>query len=211
MIYFYEKKQLMFKFNNNILKQALTFNQFTELTSSFFEAPNPPKPYDNENYLNYTKSNARWSKRLTKKVKLSAELTSKIESINGMLFFILINEPWCGDGAFTQAFIHNLASVSKGKIDLKIILRDSNLNIMENYLTNGGMAIPKLVCLDENLKEIMTWGPRPKALKSQLEEWKKDAGFDNQAKIQQVYEWYIKDKNQSIETEFVEIFEKITN
>lgn len=48
-------------------------------------------------------------------------------------------------------------------------------------------------------------GPRPEKLTAQLEEWKKDADFDNTAKIQKVYEWYIKDKNLSIEGEFLGI------
>ena len=26
------------------------------------------------------------------------------------------------------------------------------------------MSIPKLICLDQNLKELGTWGPRPKFL-----------------------------------------------
>lgn len=148
----------MFTFTKEILDNAFTYSEFMAFADDIFNLENPPAPYDNENYMNYSKSNVRWSQRLTKKLKLTEEIVNLVKSIEGTWNWVLINEPWCGDGAFSLAFLHNLSVASEGKINLKIVLRDENHPIMNEYLTNDGMAIPKLVCLDGELNEMLVWG-----------------------------------------------------
>jgi len=198
----------MFKFTQEILGKTLSAQEFMEFTSSIFERKSKEKPYDNENYLNYTKSNFRWSKRMAKSFEITPQQQEILQNIEKPMLWILLNEPWCGDGAFTQALLNQIAIASEGKITLQILLRDKNPEVINNFLTNGGMAIPKLIVLDKNYQLITTWGPRPKKLQDQLEGWKKDENFDNTAKIHRVYEWYIKDKNQSAQEEIFELISK---
>jgi hypothetical protein len=37
---------------------------------------------------------------------------------------------------------------------------------MDQYLTNGGRSIPKLVAFDDDGQALFTWGPRPAALQT---------------------------------------------
>ena len=51
-------------------------------------------------------------------------------------------------------------------IELKIVLRDDNDEIMQQFLTNGTRAIPKLVVIDAESSVVLAdWGPRPEPAK----------------------------------------------
>ena len=92
------------------------------------------------------------------------------------------------------------------KITLKIVLRDTPPFMIDNYLTNGGKAVPKLVTRDKNEKDLHTWGPRPQKCQTLYEEIKvKYADFEQQ-KIE-LQNWYNKDKGESIQKEFLEMLD----
>ena len=47
------------------------------------------------------------------------------------------------------------------QIDLKIVLRDENEELMNEFLTNGGKSIPKLIALDQNHEVVNSWDQDP--------------------------------------------------
>ena len=51
----------------------------------------------------------------------------------------MITEDWCGDSSFNLAVIEKMASITDN-IDLVIIERDSNFDIIDQYITNGNHA-----------------------------------------------------------------------
>ncbi len=58
-------------------------------------------------------------------------------------------------------------------IKIRYILRDENPEVMDDYLTNGGRSIPKLVALEEDtLEEQFTWGPRPQEVQQKMLDYK---------------------------------------
>jgi hypothetical protein len=89
-----------------------------------------------------------------------------ISALSGWrLHLLAISEDWCMDTSSTIPFLQRLAESVAG-IDLRLILRDANPDIMNRYLTNGTRSIPVLIILDENFREIGRWGPRPAALQA---------------------------------------------
>ena len=66
---------------------------------------------------------------------------------------------------------------------------------MDRYLTNGARSIPIVLVLDETLKELGHWGPRPKALQEFV--------MANKSRIPkaelypQVRKWYARDKGET--------------
>ena len=89
------------------------------------------------------------------------------EVVNGRtLNQLAISEDWCVD---TSSTIPTLARVTESApgVDLRLILRDANLDIMDRYLTNGARSIPVLIVLDGDFNEVGHWGPRP----SELQAW----------------------------------------
>ena len=124
------------------MKELVTRGISSEAYRTFFEEVvakgEPYGPPDAGHGIDYT--------------KLNLARTRRIE----------ITEPWCGDGAQNLPVLQALAALAP-KIDMHILLRDSHLEVMDRYLTNGGRSIPKLVAFDGEGKELFQWGPRPAA------------------------------------------------
>jgi hypothetical protein len=88
------------------------------------------------------------------------------------------------------------------RVELRILLRDQHLEIMDLYLTNGtARAIPKLIAFDEESNEVFTWGPRPdvaaKLVRSRLDE-----GIPKTKAYEELHGWYARNKGKDIEAEF---------
>ena len=73
---------------------------------------------------------------------------------------LVIAEDWCGDASNTVPVVAKLADAVPG-LELRVILRDANPEVMDRYLTNGSRSIPVVIALDENYQELGHWGPGP--------------------------------------------------
>jgi hypothetical protein len=108
-------------------------------------------------YLNY---NWKRQAHVHEAYTPSEALASAVEAIDEPQLWMVLTEPWCGDSAFLLPVIAEAAALSED-VRLRILPRDENLDIMDQYLTDGGRSIPKLVAFSEQGKELFTWGPRP--------------------------------------------------
>ena len=54
---------------------------------------------------------------------------------------LVIAEDWCGDASNTVPVVAKLADAVPG-LELRVILRDANPEVMDRYLTNGSRSIP---------------------------------------------------------------------
>lgn len=87
----------------------------------------------------------------------------QLEMINPLqsrkLRVIAITEDWCGDAMLNNPVLMKIAE-SAG-IEVRYLLRDQNLELMDQYLTNGtSRSIPIYIFLDEEGNEYAVWGPR---------------------------------------------------
>ena len=98
----------------------------------------------------------------------SAALQAAVNAIDEPQVWMVLTEPWCGDSAFLLPVIAEAAGLSD-HVSLRILLRDDNLDIMDQYLTGGSRSIPKLVAFSEDGEELFSWGPRPQAAARQFE------------------------------------------
>lgn len=184
--------------------QFLDWNKYKEIFEDILSAEKPMAPYDNPAYFDYLKLNASRQKRWLKVGKLNLDLVEKLKQISKPLDWILITEPWCGDAAHSNPFIQMLSEVNP-LINLKIFLRDTPPFLIDNYLTNGGKSIPKLIVRDAQGKDIFNWGPRPKECQTIYDDLKtKNATFEEQKIILQ--NWYNKDKGVSLQEELLKLF-----
>lgn len=72
---------------------------------------------------------------------------------------IVLTADWCGDAALCVPIFQRIAEFSN--IDLHFLIRDENMELMNQYLTNGTSAsIPIFIFFDKFGKEVMVWGPR---------------------------------------------------
>lgn len=150
-------------------------------------------------YFEYRKLNFQRSSRLEKTFEPADETKILFAQIKTKQTWVVITESWCGDSAQNLPIIAKLAQLNKN-IQLKIVLRDSNLDFMDLYLTDGGRSIPKLIAFDENNDELFQWGPRPKIAKELFARLKNE-GMEKTEINKELHLWYGRDKGKEVENE----------
>lgn len=151
--------------------------------------------------------NLQRSARIMKTYRVSADLIDEIKKINEPQLWMVITENWCGDSAQILPYLALMAE-ENSNIDFKIILRDSNPDIMDQYLTNGTRSIPLLVAFDSNGNELFRWGSRPKVIQEQFLKWKSE-GIVKPELYQKLHLWYARNKGEAIESEFLDILKTV--
>ncbi len=150
-----------------------------------------------EALTNYTMLNDKRMKRLDKTIKIDAESVAKIQAFDKKVTWLVLTESWCGDAAQTMPVMNKIANLNDN-IDFKVVLRDENIQLMNLFLTNGAMSIPKLVMLDSETNEVLAdWGPRPSEATKLVEDFKNTHGVLTPEFKQDLQMWYTKDKGQN--------------
>ena len=156
--------------------------------------------------FNYTKLNYQRSNRIEKTFVPSNELTELMTRFNSPQTWMVITENWCGDSAQNLPYIAKLAELNDN-VNLKIVLRDSNAEIMDKYLTNGSKSIPIMVVFDELGNELFKWGPRPQKAKEELILLKKQ-GIEKPELYEKLHLWYGRNRGQELIEELTELLSK---
>jgi len=111
---------------------------------------------------NNIKLNHQRSSRIHKSYKPGEELVKAARQIDRPQLWVVLSEHWCGDSAQNLPYLAEIAKLNSN-INLRIILRDENPEIMDEYLTDGNLrSIPILIVFDYEGNELFRWGPRPK-------------------------------------------------
>jgi hypothetical protein len=193
-----------------LIEKSQTYQAYQEMINDLLAENKTTGSIHTEAYLDYTRMNVKRMNRWDKTAKVSSEIEEVIKSIDLPQIWLIITEAWCGDAAQNIPFLVKLADLNP-KIDLRLILRDENPELMDEYLTEGARSIPKLIVLSEDLAQVMgTWGPRPGFLQDRLKAYKLDAlGVSPKEFSEGTHLWYAKDKNESLERELMELFSSI--
>ena len=114
---------------------------------------------------------------------------------------LVIAEDWCGDASNTVPIIAKLVDSAPG-LELRVILRDENPELMDQYLTNGARSIPIVIALDDKFEEVGHWGPRP----TELQAWvmANRATTPKTELYPQVRKWYARDRGETTLREVLE-------
>tara|TARA_B110000046_G_scaffold28052_1_gene28880 strand:- start:206666 stop:207286 length:621 start_codon:yes stop_codon:yes gene_type:complete len=189
----------------DVLNTAMSYETYMNLLIDLLAEGKPTWVDQNEAMVAHGKMNLQRMKRLNKTIQLQDELQDVISGLTRKITFLVITEGWCGDAAQNVPVFNKLIEHSEN-IDLKLILRDKNLDVMDAFLTNGGRSIPKLIALDTtSLKVIGTWGPRPDTAQFMVTEFKKIENGDYSEFVKEVQLWYAKDKTLSMQKELIEL------
>ena len=151
--------------------------------------------------------NLQRSARIMKTYRISDNLKEEIQRINEPQTWMVITENWCGDSAQNLPYLALMAEENLN-INFKIILRDSNPDIMDQFLTNGTRSIPILVSFDINGNELFKWGARPKVVQDLFNQWKAERIVKPEL-YKKLHLWYAKNKGQAIESELLDILKTV--
>ncbi|WP_084549597.1 thioredoxin family protein [Aquimarina spongiae] len=191
------------------IENSYSYQEYRTLVSDLLAEGKSTGNEQSEALTNYSMLNDRRMKRLDKTLKLDEAVTeafsdAKVDHIT----WVVLTEGWCGDAAHSIPVINKLAELNNG-IDLKIVSRDNNDELMNNFLTNGGKSIPKLIAYDTQNKEVIdTWGPRPSIATQMVNDYKeKHGGLDPEFK-QDLQVWYNKNKGVNIAQDLLQLLPK---
>lgn len=181
---------------------TFTYSTYRAMIQVLMAAGKTTGQNHSEAMLGHTTMNIARMNRLDKKAEITEELSAKLQVLPKQTWLI-ISEAWCGDAAQNLPWIIKMAERSK-HIDVAIVLRDENEELMDLFLTNGSQSIPKLIALDQHMEVLYTWGPRPQLMEDTRMALK-TAGKDYTDILQTLHMMYAKDRGNSIQKEFLEL------
>ncbi len=187
-----------------------SYAEYRKLVTDLLSEGKSTGSEQSESLTNYSKLNEARMNRLEKTIKISEDVISKLQHLNNHYIWLVISEGWCGDAAQILPILDKMAHESNKRIDLRIVLRDENDELMSQYLTNGGRAIPKVIVICKEAGIVRTdWGPRPKGATELMNNHKRDVGPIDEKIKTDLQLWYLADKGISVQEELVEIMENI--
>ena len=195
------------KLMNAIIKESLqhsySYVEYRNHVTSLVKEGKTTSHDQSEAMIHYTELNEARLHRLDKTMQVTEETKSFLENLNRNYLWLVIAEGWCGDAAQILPIINKMAQVSE-KIELRIVLRDDNEDVMNMFLTNGTKSIPKLIIIDKETEEVVDhFGPRPQGAKQLILDYKATHGIvDETAKIE-LQKWYLADKGVSTQNEII--------
>jgi len=186
----------------NTCQNAMNYEAYKTLVHDLVQYKKTTGNDTSEGKIALTKLNASRLKRLDKTISIPEAATEHFRNLASQQTWLLIAESWCADAVQTIPVLHKITSISP-KLNLKIVLRDENEELMNDFLTNGAKSIPKLIILDDSYKVIDTWGPRSKNATELVVNYKKEHGVIDDTFKRNLQVWYNQDLGKSIVDDLV--------
>jgi len=185
---------------------AMSYAEYRKMAELLLAQNKTTGPDQSEAMINYSKMNEHRMKRLDKTIVLSEELKAAVGAIKSPQTWLVITELWCGDAAQNVPVMNKIAELNP-LIQLKLVLRDENPELMNMFLTNGGKSIPIFIALNNEQEVLWKWGPRPVHAQNMLIEYKSApepkmlyAEFG-----ETLHKWYAFDKTQMAQAEIFQL------
>lgn len=189
-------------FSEKHFETALSYQAYSEYAESLLtiiskDSANPMR--------GYAAANLHIVRRLKKSINITDELKQAISS-SDPLILVILTEGYCGDSAQTFPVLGRMQELFPDKIEIRVVLRDENLDIADNYFRTR--AIPRLIFLDrQSLAEKFNWGNRPVPAQKLMDELK-EKGITMKEKSLQLHRWYAKDRTLTLQNELTQQFGK---
>src|SRR6476469_5703229 len=143
---------------------------------------------------------------VTNHVVIPVELSARVNALGGHWHLLVLSEDWCGDSVNIVPILAKLTQ-SVTNMDMRILARDENLDIMDAHLTGGkSRSIPVVILLNDKYQECGWWGPRPRA----LQQWVVENGMQlaKDVRYKEIRTFYARDRGVTTIRELVEMLEE---
>ena len=147
-------------------------------------------------YLTTVRKNEELWHGVYERMRLPAGSVDAARAIPGTWHLLALSEDWCGDAINILPVLARLTE-ALDRVDLRVLSRDDNPDIMDAHLTNGrSRSIPVVIVLDQDYRERGWWGPRPTG----LQKWVMEEGMkmDPGPRYARVRRFYARDKGKAI-------------
>ena len=127
---------------------------------------------------------------LYKRVTIPIEISARVEALGGHWHLLVLTEDWCGDSVNIVPIVAKLTE-SVSNMDMRMLARDENLDIMDSHLTGTSRSIPIVILLNPKYEECGWWGPRPR----ELQKWVVEKGMQlpKEERYREVRTFYARD------------------
>lgn len=72
---------------------------------------------------------------------------------------VVLTADWCGDAMVNLPILMRMSE--EALLETRYLIRDENLELMDQYLTNGtARSIPIIIFVNKEFEEVGKWGPR---------------------------------------------------
>lgn len=193
-----------------IIKKALgnsfSYDDYRELIKNLINKNLSTSKINSETLYHYSTLNDKRMDRLDKKAELNGLIIEKIKKLKTPQNWLVLTEGWCGDAAQNLPLINKMAEISEF-INLHLVLRDENKELMNLFLTNGNKSIPKLISLDQDLNILFTWGPRPSTAAKMVQDYKAINGALTPEFKKDLQVWYNKNRGINLMDDFIKLID----
>ncbi|GGG39105.1 thioredoxin family protein [Bizionia arctica] len=187
------------------LNKSMSYQAYRELVADLVENNSTTGDDQGEDMVNYTKLNEQRMKRWDKTLKVSDSIKEELASIDTKQTWLVLTESWCGDAAHVVPVFNKLAELNEN-INFKVVLRDENELLMNQFLTNGGKSIPKLILIDDASNSVInSYGPRPTGATQLVLDYKTKHGEITPEFKEELQQWYNKDKGQNVMSDLMNL------
>ena len=187
------------------IEKAISYKEFRDQVAQHVENGTSSGPYQSEALSHYTLLNNSRMKRLDKTTKINEEILEEFRNYKGNLTWIVLTESWCGDAAHSMPVMNKVAEMA-ANIDFKVLHRDENEELMNEFLTNGSMSIPKLIVFDNDTQEVINdWGPSPSTVIKMTKDFKEKHKVLTPEFKKEIQVWYNQNKGKCIAGDMAEL------
>jgi len=184
---------------------GMSYGTYRDLVDQMAAEGKSTGPNQTEALTNYTQLNSKRMKRWDKKIKIEEALAAKIAAIKKPITWLVLTESWCGDASPSLPVMQKIMELNPN-LTLKVVLRDENLDLMNQFLTNNAMSIPKLIAVDDETESVIgEWGPRPSIATKMVVDYKAEHGTLTPEFKQDLQVWYNKNKGENILEDLIEL------
>ncbi|GIO24932.1 thioredoxin family protein [Oceanobacillus sp. J11TS1] len=127
------------------------------------------KGMDPDEYIESMEVNKEGLLHIYDNFSLPADESFFEEIKNKNLRAIVLTEDWCGDAMLNLPILLKISEAAN--MPVRALLRDDNLELMDQYLTNGtARSIPIIIFIDIEGNEVAKWGPRAASIQAYIDE-----------------------------------------
>ena len=98
-------------------------------------------------FLETARSHTDLWHEIYRRARIPGELLQRAATLERRWKLLVLSEDWCGDAVNTVPVAARLAELS-GTMELRILARDQNPDLMDTHLTGTSRSIPVIMALD---------------------------------------------------------------
>lgn len=115
---------------------------------------------------------------------------------------IILAADWCGDAMVNLPILMRIAD--EALLETRYLIRDENLELMDQYLTNGkARSIPIIIFVNKEYEEVGKWGPRSPEAQAVANELKANVPDKESPEYDAAFKAFIKSFTERITTDEV--------